>query len=85
MTSGQSGNRAGEASTKTSRFLAATVHRDQADSAAEYKWIAEIALVKEDSAVDGRNADAVAIVADAGHHALHHLDRMQHSGRQALG
>ena len=44
--------------------------------------LAEIARVEADRAVDGRNAHAVAVIADAGDDALHHLARMQHARRQ---
>ena len=57
---------------------------DQADGAAEDQRIAEIALVETDGPVDGRNAHAIAVVAHAGHHAFHHLERMQHARRQRL-
>ena len=61
------------------------VHGDQADGAAEDERIAEVARVETDRAVDGRNADAVAVIAHAGDDALHHLFGMQHARRQRLG
>ena len=43
-----------------------------ADVAAEDQRIAEIARIEIDRAVDRRNAHAVAVIADAGDHALRH-------------
>src|SRR5207249_3307172 len=64
------------------RFLSAAVNRDQADGAAVNERVAQVALVEQDRAVHGRDAHAVAVVADAGHDALHHFFRVQHAGRQ---
>ena len=66
------------------RGLAALVARDQADVAAVDQRVAEVALVEEHRAVDGGDAHAVAVVAHAGDHALHHAPRVQHAGRHLV-
>ncbi len=68
---------------RTCRLLSA-VYRDQADGAAEDERVGEVALVEADGAVDCRDADAVAVVAHTGNDAPHHLERVQHAGRQVL-
>ena len=66
------------------RFLVTAVHRDQADGAAINQRIGQVALVETDRPVDGGNAHAVAVIADAGDDALHDRLRMQDAGRQGL-
>src|SRR5207302_921640 len=67
-----------------SRLLARAINGNQADGAAEHERIAQVALLETDRAVDGGNANAVAVVAHPGDDTFHHLDRMQHAGRQRL-
>src|SRR6266852_4747022 len=55
---------------------------NQPDRAAKNQRIGQIAVVKQDSAVDGGDPHAVAVVADAGHHAAHDFSGVEHAGRQ---
>ncbi len=65
-------------------LFVAALDGNQADRAAVNERIAEVARIEANGAVDGGNADAVAVIADAGHHPLHDLFRMQHPGRQGF-
>ncbi len=51
----------------------------QTGAAAEDQRIAQIALVVDDRAVDRGQPQLVAVVADAGHHALGNAPRMEHA------
>src|SRR5439155_18963607 len=67
------------------RLLVAAVHGNQADGPTEYQRIGQITVLEADRTVDGRNTDAVTIIADPGHDAFHDLARVQDSRRQRLG
>src|SRR6185503_84435 len=64
------------------RGFADLVARDETDAAAENQRIAEISLVKIDRAVDGGDANAVAVVAHAGDDLLQDASRMNDPARE---
>ena len=58
--------------------------RHDSGCAAVYERLAQVSLVKDDAAVDGRDAAFVAAMFDAFPHALINPSRMQDAGRQLL-
>ena len=67
------------------RLLERFIVGQQANVAAVDQRIAEVAGIEIEGAVDGGDAHAVAVVADAGHDAFHHPPGMQHAGRERFG
>ena len=66
-------------------FLFRFVARDQSDTATKYKRIADVAIVKEDGSVDGRNSHPVSVVTDASNDAFHDRARVHDAGGQVVG
>src|SRR5262245_16092220 len=61
--------------------LVAAIGRDSANGAAKDQWIGQIPVIENDGAVDRRNADPVAIVANAAYDAANDLGWLQNPWR----
>src|SRR5215216_4845243 len=66
------------------RFLAMLSFWRNADTTTKDKRVSSIAFVVQDRAVDGGNADLVAIILHPGHHTGLNAARMQNTFRQGI-
>ena len=65
-------------------LLEGLVRGDDADRPAEDERVGEVAFIEDDRPVDGGDAHAVAVVADARDDAVHHPARMRKTLRQLV-
>ena len=59
-------------------FLLDVLDRDRAHRSAEDEWVVDVSLVESDGTAGGRNAHAVAVIANTTHYAAHDAQRMNH-------
>ena len=61
-------------------FLERFFFGNKSDITSVHQWVAEIAIVKVDRAIDRWNPHSVPVVPNPGNHSLHNSPRMKHSG-----